>query len=138
MKKTGFFFGLLVIWWATNTLLLSIGQHATLRDVQFALALSLFFGSMTAVPVVGYLVCADFVAKRLPLPFNAVVFLLLVVCGCAIFVAVNLYWLEIPFPKSDEQKFFYFYRFIPNLVVAVFLLVRRIWKSIGPRHAAMG
>jgi hypothetical protein len=128
MRTIGLFFGLLLLWWAVNTWLLWQGVHATLTDLRFALAFTLFFGSLTAVPAVGYLIGADALAGRLSFPWNVLAFIVLTALGCALYAAVLRYWKGNPLPTMDDGWYWYLYRLqlIPSLIVAAVLLVKQM------------
>lgn len=125
MKTIGLFFGLLLVWWSVNTWLLWQSPSATLTDLWFAIAISVFFGSLTAVPVVLYLICSDGLAGRLSFPWNALMFAALAALGCVLYAAVLRYWKGNPLPTSDEGWSFYRLQFIPHLAVAAILLMKQ-------------
>ena len=124
---------MLVVFWATNTWLLSFGVHWTLRDVQFALALSLFFGTMVAVPAVVYLLSADFIAGRLTLPWSAILYVGLVALGCVLHGAILHFVVGRPLPQASESWHLYQRQYIPLLAMASVPLVCRIAKAFRAR-----
>jgi hypothetical protein len=136
MRAVGLVVLMLAVFWGTNTWLLSSGMYWTWRDVQFAFALSLFFGSLVAVPLIAFLFGADFVGSRFPFPLSTLVYVAFVALGCMAYGAILHFVKGNPFPTTSEGWHFYLQGYISILATAGVLLVRRIAKSLRPTSTA--
>src|SRR5262245_46866797 len=128
MKPLGRFITLLVIWWAAYMFaLLSPSFH--LEGFQLALMITLFFGTMYAIPSIIYLTATEYISNKISFPWNVPIFILLVLCGCVVLLAFDVYHRGFHFPPTSESGYLR-QRFTAPLIVAGFLLVRQILKSI--------
>lgn len=117
---------MLFVFWGINVWLTAFGIYWSWKDVQFALALTLFFGTIVAAPVIAYLLVADSIAGLSPFPRSAFVYVGLVVVGCLLYAATLRYWKGNPFPSTSEGWYYYWRGYIPFLAVAAIPLLLRI------------
>jgi hypothetical protein len=130
MRTAGLFLGLLLVWWAVNTRLLWYSPTATLSDFWLALAITLFFGSLSAIPMVGFLVGGDFLAGRFSFPWNVLIILAWAALGCALYAAVLRYWKGNPLPTTSEGWYYYRQQFIPYLACATVVVVKQLTGAV--------
>jgi hypothetical protein len=130
-KKIGLLLLLFLVWW---TVLFCQAlwpfQHIGQGDINLALALTLFVGTIIGVPVIGYLVCADLIAKRLQPPWNVVSFVGLVAVGFAVYVFLHHQKTQVPLQNFADIWKVYRSHLLPLGAIAAILLVRRIGRSM--------
>lgn len=133
MRIVGLFLSMLVVFWVTSVWLTAFGVYWHWRDVEFALSFTLFFGTIVAVPVIVYLICADLVAGQLRFPLSTLAYLALVALGLVLFAAYKHYWQGHPLPTSSEGWYYYWRGYIPLLTTAcVPLLWRLVRRVVAP------
>jgi predicted membrane channel-forming protein YqfA (hemolysin III family) len=126
MRTAGLIILMLMVFWVANALEMAYGIHWDWDNVKAAFLLSLTFGTVTAIPIIAYAFAADFVAGRLGLPWSALVYVVLVVGGCALLAATLFYGKGMPPPKPDAGWYYYAQGYLPLLAMACVLLVRRL------------
>jgi hypothetical protein len=127
---------MLAVFWGANTWLLSSGIYWTWKDVQFAFALTVFFGTPVAIPLIAFLFGADFVGSRLPFPLSTLVYVAFVALACMVYGTVLYRVKGDPLPTTSEGWHVYLQGYIPILAPAIVLLVWRIAKSVRPASTA--
>ncbi|MBS0534964.1 MAG: hypothetical protein JSR72_12980 [Proteobacteria bacterium] len=115
---------MLVVYWGTSIWLLSYGPYATWHEVQSASALTLFFGTLIAVPAGMYFLCADLLAHCTRFPWNVLAYVVLVGLGCVAYGAVILYLLGSPLPKIRDG-----FGYLPLLAMSLVPLIWRVAKT---------
>lgn len=126
MRFVGLAVLMLLVFWSTNVWLTAFGIYWTWEDVQFALALTLFFGTIVAVPVIAYLFVVDSIAGLFPFPRSVFVYVGLVATGCLIYAPTLRYWKGNPFPSTSEGWYYYWRSYIPLLATAAIPLLSHI------------
>ena len=138
MRIVGLILLMLVVFLGTNTWLLSYGLYWSWRDVQFAFALTVFFGTIVAVPVILLLFLFDFVATRWRFPFSAIIYVALSVFCCAAVAFFVERAKDRHTPTTVREWLAALVEFSPVLTTACVLLVRQFyraatgWKPVGP------
>jgi hypothetical protein len=122
MRDVGFFFLLLVIWLAAQTFMSMVGGH----DIQFAIAIALIFGTVHAIPSIIYLVVSDHYASTYRFPTSLIIYLVLVVAGCVLYLGILLYWKGVTTPSRIREWLDFFFGLAPGLFVAGIILLRRL------------
>lgn len=130
-SRVGVVLLLFLIWWAILIFqALTPFQYVKQSDVNFAVALALFFGTLVGAPVIGYLICADLIAKQLAFPWNVITFVGLFVVGFGLYMVVHQSKTQVPLHTVSDIWRVYSGALLPFLAVAAVLLVRRLRKSM--------
>ena len=107
-------------------------QYTKQADVAFAFALVLFFGTMAGIPIIGYLIGADLIAKQLARPWNMIAFLALVVAGLGLYIVAMQSKTQVPLRSASDVWRTYSSGFVPILAVAGILFIRRYGRYFEP------
>lgn len=128
MRIVGLAILMLLVFWSTNVWLTAFGIYWTWKDVQFALALTLFFGTIVAVPVIAYLFVAESIAALFPFPRSVFVYVAFVAFGCLLYALTLRYWKGNALPSTSEGWYYYWRGYIPLLATAAVPLLSHIVK----------
>jgi hypothetical protein len=119
---------MVLVFWCTDVWVIAAGPNSGWRDVQFAMALTLIFGTTAAVPVICYLFVADQVTALLRFPWNVAAYIAIVALGCALYAVQFLHGRERPLPQTVEGWYLFWQEHIPVLATAI---VPLLWRSLA-------
>ncbi|RDV04848.1 hypothetical protein DXH78_09900 [Undibacter mobilis] len=97
-------------------------------DLSFGIALSLFFGTIVAVPVISYLILADAMAGLARAPWSLLIYAAFVIVGCALYLAAWRYGKGEQLPANAEEWHRFWRGHGPVLIIAAIPFVRRLWQ----------
>jgi hypothetical protein len=107
-------------------------------DMMFAIALTLFFGTTIAIPLIAYLLFADMISRLFSFPRSVLIYLVVVALGWALYTWLGYSIKDFQFPQTPEALALYFWGLSPLLATAAIPLLFQILSPPGDNTRTSG